>query len=181
MNQLEEWSHLKCDKVLFDSDCDAWSVKKSVFRKNVLNKSKISIIIEDETGNIFGCYIDKMIDINKQQWGVVKISDQHAFIFNLQSNGRHPAPIKFDIKKEECDRAFYMYPDSDYRLFYCGNADILIFKENEKSWSCCWQNENSRFDYRGVENALVQNPYDDCNNGKDFTPKRIIVIQMNKK
>ena len=64
-------------------------------------------------------------------------------------------------------------------MFTCGNRDILICKENWKSESWCWQNEEfSYFDYRGVENALVQNPIDWKGNGT-FTPKLIIVIQMN--
>ena len=100
----------------------------------------------------------------------------NAFVFNLESKGRHEAPMKFDIKKENCYEAFKLYSDNEYRgwLFSCGNNDILIMKENCKSWSCCSQNEKCYFDYRGVEKALVQNPHP----GR-FTPKRIIVIQMN--
>ena len=45
-------------------------------------------------------------------------------------------------------------------------------KENDKNGSSCNQHENY-FNYHGIENALC---------GKDeFTPKRILVIQMNKK
>ena len=80
--------------------------------------------------------------------------------------------------KEKCDEAFYLFPDDDYydMLFTCGCDDIVIYKEDRKSESRCQQNENSRFDYRGVEKALVQNPR--SWNGS-ATPKRFIVIQMN--
>ena len=81
----------------------------------------------------------------------------------------------FKIKKEDCDKAFCLYPDWDDCLFICGN-DIWIFKENKKSESCCYQNEDAYFDYRGVGKALVQNP--GFRNGS-ANPKRIIVIQMN--
>ena len=54
---------------------------------------------------------------------------------------------------------------------------IAIYKENKKSQSYCRQNEKCFFDYRGVENALVQNPKK-LFDGPTFTPKRIIVIQM---
>ena len=132
-------------------------------------------MIEKEEGEIFGCYINSIIEQSK------RVRDEHAFVFNLESNGRHEGPMKFDIKKEKWYGAFYLFPDWNDVLFDCG-YDIRIKKENFKSKSYCWQNENSRFDYRGVEKALVQNPYDgkiDWENRPTFTPKRIIVIQMN--
>ena len=134
-------------------------------------KSKVCIVIETYEGKIFGCYIDIIIDKVRKD-----MKDENAFVFNLESNGRHKSPIKFDILKEECDTAFWLFPDDYDGLFRCGNVEILIYKENRKSSSYCRQYENSRFDYRGVEKALVENPHP---NGKDFTPKRIIVIQMN--
>ena len=127
-------------------------------------------MIENEDGEIFGCYINSIIDkVNEF------IVDQHAFVFNLESNGRHEGPMKFNIKKEECDGALYLYPDDDYWLFACGNLDIVIWKEYMKSESHCYQNKDSYFDYEDVENALVVNPqgYSKC-----FTPKQFIVIQM---
>ena len=137
-------------------------------------KSKICIVIENEDGEIFGCYINSIIDEV-----AIFIRDENAFIFNLESNGRHKAPMKFDILKENCNAAFELLSDDCGWLFHCGNDNILICKEDDKSESCCYQNQNSWFDYRGVEKALVQNP---CVNDDDencFTPKRFIVIQMN--
>ena len=53
-------------------------------------------MIENEDGEIFGCYINSTIDkIN--YW----IKDENTFVFNLESNGRHEGPMKFDIKKEK--------------------------------------------------------------------------------
>ena len=47
-----------------------------------------------------------------------------------------------------------------------------------KSESCCYQDEDSYFDYRGIENILVENPKKEQENSNYFTPKRFNVIQM---
>ena len=107
------------------------------------------------------------------------IKDENSFVFNLESNGRHKGPMKFDILKEKSDRAFTLYPDYHDRLFHCGWDEIVIFKQNCKSYSNCWQGEYSCFDYQGVKKALIKNPKKVWNDhDKDFTTKRIIVIQM---
>ena len=54
-------------------------------------------------------------------------------------------------------------------------GEIHLKKENNKNESRCYQNED-RFNYHGIKNAL-------CGKtgyiGGCFTPKRILVIQMN--
>ena len=100
-------------------------------------------------------------------------------MFNLESNGRHEGPMKFDIKKDQCQHAFYLWSDYDNLFFRCGNEDIRIWKENEKSKSNCYQNSKSAFDFRGIQNALIPNPRRNWYDDNEFTPKRIIVIQMN--
>ena len=173
MLMIEKETGRYVDWKIFDTNTNILSKENSEFTDKIFSKSKICIVIENEDGEIFGCYINSTIN----KVGCF-IRDEHAFVFNLESNGRHPTPIKFNIKKEECDCAFCIYSDDYFiELFYCGNADILIKKENKKSESFCYQWEKSHFDYRGVEKALIQNPYNVWN-GKDFTPKRFIVIQM---
>ena len=50
--------------------------------------------------------------------------------------------------------------------------NIFLKKENWKNESNCWQDEDD-FDYHGIEKAL-------CGKARPtrFTPKRILVIQM---
>ena len=55
----------------------------------------------------------------------------------------------------------------------CDLGDIILMKENCKNKSCCCQNED-RFDYHGIKNAL----YGKTGFFAQFTPKRILVIQM---
>ena len=62
-----------------------------------------------------------------------EIKDQNAFVFNLESNGQHENPMKFDIKEEKCWRAFCLFSDDVPALFCCGWDDIKIMKENNKS------------------------------------------------
>ena len=56
-------------------------------------------------------------------------------------------------------------------LFDIGLNDIDIRKQNYTS--DIYQDENSSFDYKGIENALIGRTGWEC-----FTPKRILVIQM---
>ena len=58
------------------------------------------------------------------------------------------------------------------------HQDINIFKENYKSESCCYQNENSHFDYKQIYKALIDKPKYYTISPETFTLKRIIVIQM---
>ena len=62
------------------------------------------------------------------------------------------------------------------KLYLIRLGDIGLLKENCKNESYCDQNEY-RFDYHGIENALCGKTY--CNFSGYFTPKRILVIQMN--
>ena len=60
-------------------------------------------------------------------------------------------------------------------MIYLG--DIVLKKENEKNHSFCYQNEDI-FDYHGIENALCGKTNSWRNDGENFTPIRILVIQM---
>ena len=132
--------------------------------KKIKNKQNLLFLIEFENINIkFGGFISSKID----KFYPSSISDENAFIFTFKDN----KPMKFNIKKDKKDKAFYLCHKSDSlnRLFEIGNDDIRIYKQNIKS--SIYQNENSAFNYQGIENALI---------GKTggFSPKRIMVFQM---
>ncbi|BFU22320.1 predicted protein [Entamoeba histolytica] len=162
---IEEWTNRKVGNILFDSDNDNWNKDISVFDQRMMNKEHIIIIIEDEDGNKFGGYVNEKINKVDEC-----INDSKSFVFSLESNGRMKGMMKFDIKLQEY--AFCLYNQSHDRLFefgfgYFGFCDIRVYKENNKTKSWCYQ---FSFEYEGIENAL-------CGN-HDFTPKRIIVIEM---
>ena len=73
---------------------------------------------------------------------------------------------------------FFFVPESSREKFQIdliclgGGIDIRLYKENNKTLSSCYQ-DNNNFDYHGISNALCgwQYPH-------NFTPKRFTVIQM---
>ncbi|BFU20937.1 trichohyalin, putative [Entamoeba histolytica] len=161
INQIEELTEKRINNILFDSDKDDWNRIKSVFDRRIMNKEHITIIIEDEDGNKFGGYVNSKIDKVDGY-----IYDSHSFVFSLESKGRNEGMMKFDIKQPQY--AFYLYHRADNYLFAFGSgADIIVYKENYKTWSFCGQRS---FEYEGISNALCGKEY--------FMPKRIIVIEM---
>ena len=170
--QIEEWSGLKCSEILFDSDIDNWSQGTSVFNERIIGKKQLIFLIEDEDGEKFGYYLNTQVVEKYWKLGDRRIeTDNKSFEFNLESNGRLDQPMKFEIKDlywggyELCEKS------DKWNLIVLG--DIVLFKENKKNHSCCFQSEYN-FDYHGIENALCGKIY----YPDKFTPKRILVIQM---
>ena len=167
VKQLEEWTSLKCSDIVFDSNVDNWSKNTSVFDKRIIGKKRLVFLIEDDRGEKFGYYLNTEVVEKYHQYIE---TDNKSFEFNLQSNGRLKHPMKFEIKDLE-KGGYHLYEKSDDYLITLG--DIVLFKENKKNKSCCFQRE-TQFDYHGTKNAL-------CGKtgwGTPFTSKRILVIQM---
>ena len=76
--------------------------------------------------------------------------------------------MKFEIKYLK-KGGIYLYKKSSEYLMALG--DIYLNKENNKNESYCYQSED-HFNYHGIEKALCGKT------GDYFTPKRILVIQM---
>ncbi|BFU21534.1 predicted protein [Entamoeba histolytica] len=174
MLQIEEWTNRKVGNILFDSDIDDWNKNTSVFDERVMNKEHIIIIIEDEDGNKFGGYVDSKIDKDGYD-----INDSKSFLFSLESNGRMKGMKKFDIKEpqyafclsNQSNDYLFAFGGGLFGLFVFGGNDIVVYKENHKTYSRCKQ---CSFEYEGISKALCGNEYPD----NYFTPKRIIVIEM---
>ena len=76
---------------------------------------------------------------------------------------------KFEIIKEKSENAFELYGKNHPELFKFGHHEV--YKKEYKKISKCCQDEPS-YKYKGKENALLGREEE------NFTPKRIIVIQM---
>ena len=173
-NKLEEWTHKKMKEILFDTKKNNWKKDTSEFDTKIFNKKKFIILIETENDIKFGCYVDGKIDkyYYYDNGSDSIISCLNSFVFTFKNNTIE----KFDIKKDKSKYAFYLYPKSSEILFEFGYNDISIRKDNNSfKCSCIYQEEDSSFDYKGKENALIGIIGSDC-----FKPKRIVVIQMKK-
>ena len=173
IDQLEEWTSLKCSEVLFDSNIDDWAYETSVFNDRIVGKKQLTFLIENEDDEIFGYYSNtKLIKLYRRQE-----TDSKSFHFNLQTkNNRINQSMKFKIKDSKNSGIWLWKANSDYLIKM---GDIYLFKENMKNESSCLQHENA-FNYQGIENALCGKIIQKENNKLKgcFTPKRIIVIQM---
>ena len=59
--QIEEWSKLHFEDILFDSDVDEWDDKISSFNERLYGKKGIVLLVEDEKKELFGYYLSKTI------------------------------------------------------------------------------------------------------------------------
>ena len=167
VKQLEEWTEKQCGDILFDSDKDNWSLHTSAFDSKMLGKSHFVIIVEDEEKNKFGYYTPKKIE----QIGEYS-NDSNAFLFSLKSNGRLNGMMKFESVKSEFG-SFILLSKSDSKLFGIWNG-FYIIKDNDKMKSYCHENIwDKYYDFHEQQYPLIGKP------GKsEFTPRRILVIQM---
>ena len=174
IQQLQNWTHMKVGKVLFDSERNNWEESTSEFDELIMNKEKLLFLLDDTEGNKFGGYIHTKIDKTRNTRKGVndgRIFDPKAFVFSLRSNGRNRGMVKCDILNSK-HYAFALYDKTWGVLFTFGNDDITITKEKYNR-NGCWTTQQN-FNYNGNRNVLVGK------SGKEdrFTTKRIIVIQM---
>jgi hypothetical protein len=83
--------------------------------------------------------------------------------------------MKFEIKELK-DGGYWLWEKSDQYNHLIRLGDICLYKENKKNDSCCLQGERY-FNYHGIKKALCGKTYWD---GGNFSPKRILIIQMTK-
>ena len=171
VKQLEEWTGLTYGETIFDSDIDNWADGTSVFDERIIGRKQLTFIVEDEDGEKFGFYLDNEV-IEKYMYPLK--TDKKSFHFNLQSNERLSKPMKFELKEMKESRIFLLDKTDEYLISI---GDILLKKENLKDYSF-FLNHSDSFDYYGIPNALCGKEVDSCGYIY-FTPKRIIVIQMN--
>ena len=161
--QLEDWTGKSVENVVFDSDKDDWNEQTSTFESKILQKRQLIFLIEDTTSNIFGGYVQSLIDSCD---GKTFIEDNNSFVFSLRSKGRLKEMSKFEIIDKT--KSFILYKPTTKGLFGFGEGrDISVWKKNAAHKSYTTQ---LSFNYRGNVLSLT--------GSNNFTPKRIIVLQM---
>ena len=150
---------------MFDSNKDDWSQNTSVFGDKIFNKSNLIFIIEDTNNNKFGGYVS--ISVNKyNHW----FNDSNSFVFSLKSNGRINGMKKFNIVNTTNTFRVDAKTSNSYLFIFGGGYDIRVNRSNMNGHNCKQQS----FNYEGITYSLCN-----ANSGQqNFTPKRIIVIQM---
>ena len=165
--QLEKWTSMKCNGIIFDSEKDDWSIKTSTFQRKLVNKNHFVLLIETDDGEIFGFYRNS-----------IHYSD--VFAFNLESNGRLPKPIKFEINSPK-NYQMSINNNSEEKLFY--HLSIAMFKKEYKNKSYCYldcsyyiqSNPNLNQMY-GKESKSKRDEFNE--KIVEFNPIRFFVIQL---
>ena len=136
-----------------------------------MNKRNLIVVIEDDKNNKFGCFVSSTIEKYRAE-----VYDENAFVFSLKNNGRIEegnGMMKFNISLPY-DGFCLCQKDEEY-LFWIGDPDIFIMKyEYEGSYL-----SQRSFDYKGMEDVLIGRTGRYFGDDGDFTPKRIVVMQMN--
>ena len=172
INQLENWTQLKCKEILFDSIIDNWYQCSSTFISKIIGKDKLAFLNEDIDGEKFGYYLDTEV---KEEYEKGNETNSNSFLFNLNSKGRLRVPMKYTIKNGRLEGYRYkLYKQETKELIDLG--DIKLFKENWNDYSYYHQNIWN-FNYNGVDKAFSNNQPNDFGN-INFSIKRLIVIQM---
>ena len=171
INQLEQWTNLRCRDVLFDSNGSNWFERNSELFDDVIKGGKeLLFLVQDIVGEKFGFFCHVTIPSEE---GILMKNDPKAFHFNIESK-RFEKPMKFEILPQK--GGYQKLVELDNWQITLGQ--IRIGKKNGTNSYCC-QN-NSVFDYKGIENALCGKTNTWQNKGKNFALKRIVVIQMSK-
>ena len=179
MKQLEIWTGLKYDEIIFDSDVDDWSQNASVLNERIMNRRELVFLIEDEEyKEKFGYYLNTAVIEDYTE------TDYKTFEFNLESHGRLGCPMKFEIMDINETSTYELFSNGDESLITLG--ELKLKKEDMKNQCFCSMDyiceTEGAFDYMdfeqesddgiGVTNVLY------ANQPGFFTLKRLIVIQM---
>ncbi|KAL7715609.1 TLDc domain-containing protein [Entamoeba marina] len=164
IQSLFEWSGKQNYNIIFDSDLDGDG--KGVLENKVIHKRNLYFISFDNENNIFGGYVDTII--NKTG----RITDPNAFVFSLIKNGKMKN-IKYNIKNNQQKNVFCL--NSNYVYLYLfgrydgEGRDILTPKIGFNSEYIC---KPVCYEYNGEQQPLR-------NNTRYYTMKRILVLEMN--
>ena len=139
----------------------------SVFDDKILGRGNLIFVIEDTNGNKFGYYLSSNISsINNT------ISDEHAFLFTLKNNGRVTegnGMMKFEYTKKEW--ACFIESKTSNMLIGLGDGFTICLYKSQKRSDSFYKQYDEYFNCHGTKDVVL-------GRDKEFTPKRIIVIQM---
>ena len=176
MDVLKEWSGMEYNTVLFDSDTDGDDYK--LFHSKILKHSHLYFIVIDTEGNIFGHYHPSMIDKIWKRDLEENNEDDNIFIFTLK-NKENSVAQRFiqtgysQVATCTLEWGFWSVSNHDYYDgVYCncnfGSANRYSYKENEISG----------FGLELFDGATPEVFTNETGKDVEFTPQRLIVIEM---
>ncbi|KAL7720442.1 TLDc domain-containing protein [Entamoeba marina] len=160
---LIEWSGKPKYNIIFDSDLDGDG--KLTLSWNVMNKKNLYLIHFDNENNVFGGYVNEVID-KKDGY----INDPKSFVFSLIRNGKITNK-KYDIDFERAGLSFAMQYNFDVLYWFGygnGKFDLIIFKIGYISENSCVTNS---YKYNGEKQPLRDNTI-------GYIIQRILVLEM---
>ena len=113
IKQLEEWTDLPIDSIVYDSNTEGiekCGYEGSKFQNNILNKENLIFYIESEEGDRFGYFMrNKLDNIGKY------IADKNGFLFNMKKN-----ILKIDYKTSlGCFLVNYPQTEELLQIMFC--------------------------------------------------------------
>ncbi|KAL7720414.1 TLDc domain-containing protein [Entamoeba marina] len=163
IESLIEWSGKPNYNVIFDSDIDGDG--KSTLNCKLMNKRNLYFIHFDNENNIFGGYVNELI--NKTN---IYVYDKKSFVFSLLRNGE-VINKKYVIKPERAKCSFDLQSNYDFLYWFGygnGKFDIIAPKIGHISKTACLTNS---YEYNGEKQPLR-------NKTIGYVINRILVLEM---
>ena len=109
IQQIEKWSEMTYQSMIFDSDICRWNRFNSTFDKHIWNKENIGLLIETSFGVKYGGFIYSKIDKcrTKDENGIYHgVIDPKSFVFSFKDN----KPMKYEMKEKKKNKtSLYLF------------------------------------------------------------------------
>ena len=82
--QIEEWTQLSINEIVFDSSIDDWNIVNPVFGERIFDKKNLLFVVEIEKENqqiFFGGFLSSQIDQFNEY-----IVDKKAFVYSIRND-----------------------------------------------------------------------------------------------
>ena len=171
ITQLEKWTNLKCNDIIFNTDNDHWLHESSELNRRIIGKKQLLFLLETQNGELFGIYENTEISQTPMAWAS---TNDKSFVFNLRSNGRFETPIKYEYTTGAF--AYLLHFRKDIKLISLSNIALYKSVDKEGYYYCpTWC-----VDFQSKEYPLCEGEKKKENEKVQvlFKWKRMIVIQM---
>ena len=131
MIRLEDWTGMKVDSILFDSNLNTSKKRSSLFHQSVFEKEHLIFLIEDHRSNMFGGYISSKINQYIENMTISNdfVVTNDGIIQNSKGKIHDSKAFVFSLRKESTNDCKSSFIESDYNSFY-NNSNYINTSEN---------------------------------------------------